>query len=73
MIAKMAWISRKHGVVLSRVSLSDLDVQDCDGDLRDVRRAAKVIDQAVEDGCIRFRYPRPAVTVSPRRSLLLLT
>jgi pyridoxal-dependent decarboxylase-like protein len=71
LIARMAWISRKHAVVLSRLSLGDVDVTGCDGDVRCVRRIAKSIDQAVEDGCIRFRFPRPALTVSPRRSVLL--
>ena len=71
LIAKMAWISRRHAVVLSRLSLGDVDVTACDGDVRCVRRIAKSIDQAVEDGCIRFRFPRPALTVSPRRSVLL--
>lgn len=71
LIARMAWVTRKHGVTLSRVSLGDVDVKGCDRDLRSVRRVTKAVDQAVEDGCIRFRYPRPALTVSPRPSLLL--
>ncbi len=71
LIASMAWISRKHAIVLSRLSLGDVDATGCDGDVRCVRRIAKSIDQAVEDGCIRFRFPRPALTVSPRRSILL--
>ena len=66
LIARMAWITRKHGVTLSRVSLGDVDLAGCDRDLRSVRRVAKVVDQAVEDGCIQCRYPRPALTVSPR-------
>jgi len=71
MIAKMAWISRKQSLVMSCVSLADLDVIGCDGGLHALRYVAKVVDQAVEDGCIRFRYPRPAVTVSPRASAVL--
>ena len=71
MIAKMACIRRRHGIVLPRVSLGDVDAAEMHGDLRSVRRVAEAVDQAVEDGCIRFRYPRPAVIVSPRRSLLL--
>ena len=71
LIARMAWISRKHAVILSRLSLGDVDMTGSDGDLRSMRRIAKSIDQAVEDGCIRFRFPRPALTVSPRRSVLL--
>jgi len=73
MIAKMAWISKKHSELLTRVSLGDFDVEGCDGDLRSLRRLAKVIEQAVEDGCIRYRYPRPAVTVSLPRSVVLPT
>jgi len=73
MIANMAWISRTQSVVMSCVSLADLDVMGCDGGLHGLRHVAKVIDQAVEDGCIRFRYPRPAVTVSPRPSAVLPT
>jgi diaminopimelate decarboxylase len=71
LIARMACISRKHAVALSCLSLGDVGVQGCDGDLHSVRRIAKSIDQAVEDGCIRFRFPRPALTVSLRRSVLL--
>jgi diaminopimelate decarboxylase len=73
MIAKMAWISRKHSVLLTRVSLGDFDVEGCDGDLCGLRRPANVIDQAIEDGCIRYRYPRPAVTVSALCSVVLPT
>ena len=70
-IARMSWIRRKHDVLLSRLSLSDVAVPGGDGDPRRLRRFAGVIDQAVEDGCIRFRYPRPALTVSPHPSALL--
>jgi len=73
MIAKMACVGRRHAVLLTRLSLGDLDVSECDGDLRSLRRLAKVIEQAIEDGCIRYRYPRPAVTVSLPRSVLLPT
>lgn len=64
MIGKMAWITRQHAVVLSCVSLGDVAVPGADGDPRAVRSLAGVVHQAVEDGCIRYRYPRPAVTVS---------
>lgn len=71
MIAKMAWIRRKHAVLLSSVSIGGVDVADMHGDLRSVRRVARAVDQAIEDGCLRFRFPRPVLTVSPRRSLLI--
>lgn len=71
MIATMARIRRTHAVLLSSVSISGVDVADMQGDLRSVCRVAGAVDQAVEDGCVRFRFPRPALTVSPRRSLIL--
>lgn len=71
MIATMARISHRHAVVLSCVSLGDVAVAGGDGDPLALRRLAGIIDQAVEDGCIRYRYPRPALTVSPHRSVLL--
>jgi hypothetical protein len=71
LIARMARISRKHAVILSRLSLGDVDVTGSDADLRSMRRIAMSIDQAVEGGCIRFRFPRPALTISPPRSVLL--
>lgn len=64
MIGKMAWITRQHAVVLSCISLGEVAVAGVDGDPRALRRLAGTIDQAVEDGCIRYRYPRPALTVS---------
>jgi hypothetical protein len=35
------------------------------------RRVAQTINDVVEEACIRFRFPRPALTVSPRPSTLL--
>jgi diaminopimelate decarboxylase len=73
LIAKMAWIRRAQSVVMSCVSLADVDVAGCDGGLHGLRHVAKAIDQAIEDGCVRYRYPRPAVSVSLPRSALLPT
>jgi hypothetical protein len=71
MIAEMAVISRRRAAVLSRLSVADVDLRDCAGDPRTLRRAAQTIDEVVEDACVRFRYLRPALTVSPRPSTLL--
>jgi hypothetical protein len=71
MIAEMADICRERGVVLSRLSVSDVDLTQCAGDPRSLRRAAETIDEVVEEACIRFRYPRPMLTVSPRSTTLL--
>lgn len=71
MIAEMALVSRRRAAVLSRLSVGDVDLRDCDGDPRTLRRAAQTIDEVVEEACVRFRYLRPALTVSPRPSTLL--
>ena len=67
MIAEMALISRKRAAVLSRLSVGDVDLTNCDGDPRSLRRAAGTIDEVVEAACVRFRYPRPALTLRPDR------
>ena len=71
MTAEMALISRKRADVMSRLSVGDVDLTDRDDDPRCLRRVAQTINEVVEEACIRFRFPRPALTVSPRPSTLL--
>jgi diaminopimelate decarboxylase len=71
MIAEMAGISRRFGGVLSRLSLGDVGLTDGEVDPRSLRRVAQTINAVVEEACIRFRYPRPALTVSPSPITLL--
>jgi hypothetical protein len=71
MIAEMALMSRKWAAVMSRLSIDDVDLTDFDGDPRSLRRVAETIDEVVEEACIRFRYLRPALTISPRPAALL--
>jgi hypothetical protein len=71
MIAEMAGITRKSGGVLSRLSVGDVDLTDGEVDPRRLRRVAQTINEVTEDACIRFRYPRPALTVSPSPITLL--
>ena len=71
MIAEMSGISRKFGGVLSRLSVGDVDLADGEVDPRRLRRVAQTINEVVEEACIRFRYPRPALTVSPNPITLL--
>ena len=71
MIAEMALISRRRAEVMSRLSVGDVDLTDMDDDPRSLRRVAETIDEIVEEACVRFRYPRPALTISPRPSTLL--
>src|SRR5258707_12120577 len=71
MIAEMARIRRDHGVLLMRISLAGLDVGDHCLELRILRRVAEAIGEVVGEACERYRYPRPALTVSPSRAALL--
>lgn len=66
MVARMAWLSRKHDRLLSRLSLGDVELTAHEGDPWALRREAERVEQAVEDACIRWRYLRPALTVSLR-------
>ncbi len=70
-MAEMASFSRQHGVVLSRISLGDVDLAQIGGNPRVLRRIADMIDDAVVEGCERFRFPRPALTLSPSVSTLI--
>jgi diaminopimelate decarboxylase len=71
MIAEMAGITRKWGGVLSRLSVGGVDLTDGEIDPRGLRRVAQTINEVVEEACIRFRYPRPALTLSPTPITLL--
>ena len=71
MIAEMAGITRKWGGVLSRLSVGGVDLTDGEIDPRGLRRVAQTINEVVEEACIRFRYPRPALTLSPSPITLL--
>lgn len=71
LIARMAGITHQHGTILTRLSLADFDAVERCGDPRGLRRLAEAIDDAVEDGCIRYRFPRPALTMSPSRATIL--
>ena len=71
MIAQMTWIRREHSLILTRISLAELDLGD--GGRHELRRRAAEIDDAVEEACIQFRHPRPALTIAPSRAALLLS
>ena len=70
-MASMACFNRKHGVVLSRISLGGVDLAQGGGNPRVLHRVAEMIDDAVVEGCERFRCPRPALSLSPSLSALI--
>ena len=71
LIAEMASFRREHGVLLTRVSLAGFDIGERCLDPRILRRVAEAIGEVVGDACAQYRFPRPALTLSPSRNALL--
>jgi diaminopimelate decarboxylase len=70
-IGEMSWIRRRHDVLLTQISLANLDVgQRCERWI--LRRVAGAISEVIDDACARHRFPRPALTLAPSRGALLL-
>ena len=63
----MSRIRREHDVLLTRVSLAGMDVGEHWLEPSILRRVAEGIGEVVGDACTQYRYPRPALTVSPSR------
>ena len=70
-VAEMTRIRREYGVLLTRISLAGLDVDARDVEPRFLRRVGEALGEVVGDACTQYRYPRPALTLSPRASALL--
>jgi Pyridoxal-dependent decarboxylase, pyridoxal binding domain len=70
LIADMAQTRREHAALLTRISLAGLDVGDHCLEPRILRRVAEALGDVIGEACARHRYPRPALTVAPRRSAL---
>jgi hypothetical protein len=72
-VAQMSWIHRDYGVILTRVSFAEGEASDWFCEPSDLSRVAEVLNDGVENASVRgYRYPRPALVLSPRRSALLL-
>ncbi len=67
MISRMAHVRRERGVILTRISmsggaiLSDRTTAPCV-----LRELAAELDDAFDDACARYHFPRPALTLAPR-------
>jgi diaminopimelate decarboxylase len=48
-----------------------MDVGEHGLELGILRRVAEAVGEVVGEACARYRYPRPALTVSPSRVALL--
>jgi diaminopimelate decarboxylase len=69
MIAQMAQIRRRYGVILTRLSVAGGDVL-CN-EVAGPRRVAEAIEDALDDGCARWRFPRPLLGLSPGLAILV--
>jgi diaminopimelate decarboxylase len=70
MIAQMSWIRSKHDVILTRVSIAEFHAAEIGCDRSYLRVVSEDLDDAIDDACARYRYPRPALVVAMRRSSL---
>ncbi|KWX65591.1 hypothetical protein [Mycobacterium sp. NAZ190054] len=59
-------LMRDGGSTLPRISMSGGSAQIwLGGHTRQLRRIAAAVDEALDDGCARWRLPRPAVALTP--------
>jgi diaminopimelate decarboxylase len=70
MIAQMSWIRSKHDVILTRMSIAEFHAAEVGCDRSYLRVVSEALDEALDDACARYRYPRPALVVAIRRSAL---
>jgi hypothetical protein len=71
MIPEMARMRRAYRVLLTRVSLAGVDFDEGWLEPRVLRKVGEAIDEVIGDECARYRYPRPALTLSPTPAALL--
>ncbi|MGZ8749004.1 MAG: hypothetical protein ACXWZ2_18880 [Mycobacterium sp.] len=70
-IGEMAWIWRRYDVLVTQISLANLDVGErCERWI--LRRVTDAISEVIDDACARHRFPRPALTLAPSRGAFLL-
>lgn len=71
MMEAISRIRCDHAVLLTRISLAGIDVGEHCLELRILRRVAEAIGEVVGEACAHYRYPRPALTVSPSPAAVL--
>jgi diaminopimelate decarboxylase len=52
------------------VSLAEFNATELGCDRSYLRGVSEDLDEAIDDACARYRYPRPALVVAMRRSAL---
>ncbi|AEV73971.1 hypothetical protein MycrhN_3450 [Mycolicibacterium rhodesiae NBB3] len=70
-IGEMSWIQRRHDVLVTQISVANLDVgQRCERWI--LRRVVGAISEVIDDACARHRFPRPGLTLAPTCGALLV-
>ncbi|MFG2445214.1 diaminopimelate decarboxylase family protein [Nocardia fluminea] len=72
MIGEMSWIDHEYGLLLSQLDIGGGHaVALCGGDAElNLRELADVLDDALDAGCARHRFPRPVLTMEPGRAIV---
>ena len=65
LVAEMAWIRRRHGAVLTRISLTGGHLLSDAVPWGDLHALDAALEDAFDDACARFRFPRPALVLTP--------
>lgn len=66
LLSRMALV-RSCGLMLTRISLTGGSTEPwLSGNTRELAAIASAVDDALDDGCARWRLPRPAVSLGPR-------
>ncbi|BBZ30148.1 LysA protein [Mycolicibacterium madagascariense] len=65
MVAHMAWIRRRHRLITTRVSLGGGRLLSDTAEPSELRDFDAALEDAFDDACARFRFPRPALILTP--------
>ncbi|MFI6573391.1 diaminopimelate decarboxylase family protein [Nocardia fluminea] len=72
MIGEMSWIDHEYGLLLSQLDIGGghaVALRGGDAELN-LRELADVLDDALDAGCARHRFPRPVLTMEPGRAIV---
>ena len=66
-VGLMNQVHTEHGVVLTELDLTEgrTPPPNANPDRLDLRELAEAIDDAVEESCAEFRFPRPRIVLEP--------
>ncbi|MFD3429826.1 diaminopimelate decarboxylase family protein [Nocardia fluminea] len=72
MIREMSWIDHEYGLLLPQLDIGGghaVALRGGDAELN-LRELADILDDALDAGCARHRFPRPVLTMEPGRAIV---